>query len=786
MRSVILVVLTGSLGSLTGFLAKEHTWPSEPGGGGSSVPGVFPPGLDPASTDATAARVKEKSTSAVVPGVYLVVYKLKKQLVLDTFAVPEGTVGKYGEAVLRPPKATMTQEWVILPVPNVDEEYVIENRATGERLQPPAALGVEVRSGPTRGGWTITGSAELGFHLASKASGYVLSAMAQPDPGFATLKMPPKGEYAEGEWELDLIHSLPPNADSTLGYMGMPPAGVEMIPEGVYTITDKATGAGLCAFTDPSEGLGDYEAHLSTSCAQEWLVIAGKPEPGNPDAAAAPPPIFELRESASGAVLDAYMMGTFGAHLRSDAHTISQRWMFVKLGDDYEIVHASDQRNLGVTNAVSVTTGPKQHAWALTFLRGLPALPASTACKTVCDGGATCGQQDDNCGGVIQCGECDVLDTCQDNVCVCIPFPCEENMCGSVPSGCGDNQDCGGCGDGLSCDEATHSCSSAPVLPPIPNVSNASLLPTTPAPVANDTAPTPCPACDSCCPTADGTGNVTDANATDNATNATNATDASNETNATPVEPPPPTQPPDDDALLRQLAPGILAKLSGVFADAAADSLHDYPVNLTDARAAALKALTVDEIVGAAHTVNLSAPVLDYIHAKAHNQAEVVFNRTMAERVVDIDVMPVFMKNISVVENVTHAMVIAADPPSFRNATSVAGTNGSIVATDAAMHFLEEYKSTVAKAAFASVKNTTIRIASDVAVNSLMYNVEEGIRKKVTFDPADVMARAHVKLINVGTVQAIADKISSLMSVRAVNRTTTVTDTVDVADPTVA
>jgi len=286
---------------------------------------------------------------------------------------------------------------------------------------------------------------------------------------------------------------------------------------------------------------------------------------------------------------------------------------------------------------------------------------------------------------------------------------------------------------------------------------------------------------------AEGAGANATENVTENVTNASNATDVSNETNATPVEPPPPTQPPDDDALLRQLAPGILAKLSGVFADAAVDSLHDYPVNLTDARAAALKALTVDEIVGAAHTVNLSAPVLDYISSKAHNQAEVVFNRTMAERVVDIDVMPAFMKNISVVENATHAMVTAADPPSFSNATSVAATNASIVATDAAMHFLEEYKSTVAKAAFASVKNTTIRIASDVAVNSLMYNVEEGIRKKVTFDPADVMARAHVKLIKVGTVQAIADKISSLISVRAANRTTNVpVAAVDVADPTVA
>lgn len=372
-------------------------------------------------------------------------------------------------------------------------------------------------------------------------------------------------------------------------------------------------------------------------------------------------------------------------------------------------------------------------------------------------------------------------------------------MCGSVPSGCGDNMDCGGCDGGMTCDDSTHSCTAAPVLPPIPNVSNASLLPTTPAPVEITT--TPCPTCDSCCPTGAAGALGADANATNGTDNATNGTDnATNDTNATDVLPVPvPTTPsPEDaDALLRELAPSILAKLAPVFADAAADSLHDYPVNLTNARDAALKALTVDEIVAAAHTVNLSQPVKDYIHAKAHNQAEVVFNRTMAERVVDIDVMPAFMKNLTATENVTHTMVSAADPPSFRNATRTAGTNASIVATDATLLYLEGYKPTIAKAAFTSVKNTTIRIASDVAVNSLMYNVEEGVRNKVTFDPADVMARAHVKLMKIGTVQAIADKISSLITMRAANATTTVVDpaadaaaepavAVDVTDPTVA
>merc|ERR1719174_1495962 len=170
----------------------------------------------------------------------------------------------------------------------------------------------------------------------------------------------------------------------------------------------------------------------------------------------------------------------------------------MKVEGTYAIGHASDLRFLTVGDGVVTTL--QEHTWELEFLRGLPPMPESTACKTVCDADFNCGQQDDLCGGVLECGTCDPLDTCQENVCVCVPFPCEANMCGMVPSGCGADQDCGGCGEGLNCNEETHACTAGRVLPPVANVSNATLpFETTPVPPMLPPATTPCPACDSCC-----------------------------------------------------------------------------------------------------------------------------------------------------------------------------------------------------------------------------------------------------------------------------------------------
>jgi hypothetical protein len=759
----VLGIISGSWGlSLTGFLARERTrgWPSIPGSG-SSVAGSG----DPTIADKAAALKKTKSEFSIVPGVYLLVYK-KKKLLLDTFAVPQGTLGTKGEAVLKPASATMTQEWVILPLKNSkEEEYTIQNRATGENLQPPGAEGIEVQSGVRKGGWKLVGSSVLGYNIASVHSGSVLNALVTSAtelmgsaPTYAALAPAPTGDFAPGVWELDLIHSLPPNADTTLGFMPMLAKGHVALPEGVYKIVDSVTQLPLCAYTDPASGVGDYEAYLSPECTQEWFVIEAEPEPGNPDAAMDPPKIYELREGVSGALLDAYMFGTLGSHLRSDLHTIAQRWFFVPSSSGaegtYGIGHASDLRWLSVGDGVVTTL--QEHTWVLEFLRGLPPMPESAACKTVCDGDFNCGQQDDGCGGVLECGTCDVLDTCSENVCVCIPFPCEANMCGMVPNGCGADQDCGGCDAGLNCNEETHACTAGPVLPPVPNVSNATLpFETTPAPLP-PVMTTPCPACDSCCDAP-----------------APNVTVVANVTNVS--KPPPPTTTTtttttaDDFKLLQQLAPGILAHLRGIFADAAAASLHDYPINVTNARAAAWDALTVDNIVAAAHTVELTAPQQADIHDRAFKKSQAVFNRTMAQQVVEVDVLPTFMRNLSAQENVTRTMIAVADPPTFEVATDEAGVNASAVATDTVLEELNNYKSAVAERAYKSVRATTDRIAGDIAVNSLTYNLEENILNKVEFDPTSVMKTTTKKLAEKQVVQAVADQISALITLRAQN-----------------
>merc|ERR1719197_141841 len=129
--------------------------------------------------------------------------------------------------------------------------------------------------------------------------------------------------------------------------------------------------------------------------------------------------------------------------------------------------------------------------------------------------------------------------------------------------------DCCGCSEGLMCDANTSACVAGPPLVPVPNVSNATLEPPLPPlpppPPPLPTAP-PCPACATCpaCPPC----------------NASNAT-----ANATPMvvpkSPPPPPPPANGTGptLIEQLTPGLLERLRGVFADAAAESLHDYPVD---------------------------------------------------------------------------------------------------------------------------------------------------------------------------------------------------------------
>ena len=58
---------------------------------------------------------------------------------------------------------------------------------------------------------------------------------------------------------------------------------------------------------------------------QSAEVRVSAPEPGNKAAAAAPQAVYEVREAKSGVVLDAYMVGTFGAHVRGDERKVRRR-----------------------------------------------------------------------------------------------------------------------------------------------------------------------------------------------------------------------------------------------------------------------------------------------------------------------------------------------------------------------------------------------------------------------------------------------------------------------------
>jgi len=59
-----------------------------------------------------------------------------------------------------------------------------------------------------------------------------------------------------------------------------------------------------------------------------------------------------------------------------------------------------------------------------------------------------CGPVINNCGQTVACGGCPTGETCQQNVCVCVPEPASTTCagkCGMVPNNCGQVVDCGPC-----------------------------------------------------------------------------------------------------------------------------------------------------------------------------------------------------------------------------------------------------------------------------------------------------------------------------------------------------
>jgi hypothetical protein len=67
-----------------------------------------------------------------------------------------------------------------------------------------------------------------------------------------------------------------------------------------------------------------------------------------------------------------------------------------------------------------------------------------TTCPTL---GATCGVEDDGCNGALNCGTCLPSQVCTNNACACKPTTCAEAgaTCGDLSDGCGNTLDCGTC-----------------------------------------------------------------------------------------------------------------------------------------------------------------------------------------------------------------------------------------------------------------------------------------------------------------------------------------------------
>lgn len=77
---------------------------------------------------------------------------------------------------------------------------------------------------------------------------------------------------------------------------------------------------------------------------------------------------------------------------------------------------------------------------------------------------ADCGQPEDGCGGTLDCGECEGVDSCGGGgvefLCGCTPTTCAEAgaTCGAIDDGCGGSLDCGGCAPPDECVDGLCGC----------------------------------------------------------------------------------------------------------------------------------------------------------------------------------------------------------------------------------------------------------------------------------------------------------------------------------------
>jgi len=781
----LLIVGSWAISSTQQNFLSARTWPIEQSSVASGAVGQFTL-FHPDTTDDLVNKAGAQAAVGMIPGAYLIIHK-PSRMILDTYPVPIAAVGLNSEAYLASASATLSQEWFLSAtrMPDGKAEYTISNRGTGKALTAPLAAGVSVATGAdSHGGWLIEGDQSTGYSIIDLSTGSYLGSGGEAMNFYAITN-----EASAHQWDVELIKSSSPLSDTTLGFMPLLPTAAEQVCDGMYAITDGATGANLCAYITPEGGVGDYEAYLGMDCHVEhsdWSFMHAIPQPGNLEAQANPPKIYQVMEDSSNLVLDAYQFGTFGANVRGNDHKIAQRWLFEKAGpgDKYWMRQVSDLRYLGVADdGMHVATQLKPHVWNLKLLHCFPAaaVPATPVFPVV--------PTDD-----------------------CAPLVCEENMCDMVPDGCGVTMDCGGCLEGLVCDMTTNACLSDPMaaipsVPPTPAVPPQEELPTidpNAGVVAVPEPPAPPPPCPECAPCAEANATVANAtpaapaplmNASDGANNTMNGTNGSFD--AETME------------LLRMLAPEILGELHDYLVNAAVQSMAAYPVNESVVRLAANSSLTLDSIISEALFVDLPQPVKDHIYAKAYNKAEINYNQSLAEHVVS-NILPAFLQNLVnptppppagangtnstngtngtangtlaldganatgvnatnfTPYNLTHELFEEADQLAFNAAIQAAGPSAAAGAVKGAFEAMSAatLQQEVAKKAFDLVQNMTVGIATDVAVNTLTYNIEETVHKGVTFDPTEVMFRTRQGLTSVNAYKDVADEVAGLLTQR--------------------
>ncbi len=123
-------------------------------------------------------------------------------------------------------------------------------------------------------------------------------------------------------------------------------------------------------------------------------------------------------------------------------------WSIAHCGSQVVVDAGAGGARTEMSAMVSSAAPEASSAMALTTSTGTPCTPKSCA-----ELGVNCGQLDDGCGKVLDCGACTPPETCGGggtaHVCgkKCLPTTCQAHgwNCGNPPDGCGGTLECGTC-----------------------------------------------------------------------------------------------------------------------------------------------------------------------------------------------------------------------------------------------------------------------------------------------------------------------------------------------------